>query len=537
MDNQFGKQLSKSVLEIDLQMGELAGGYAALLAFSTANGERRLFVAKEEATRICTQLNTLLGELQKSTKECDKEESRIRKEYQAACQMVIKTKEKDVELKKQYEGLQIQLLQSKDMKPKNLQVLQKKVFEADKSSKKGEADYKAAVEKQNKTRDTYYQLLGGIMGILEKFDRTRVETMKKLMLEYAKLQEGFAASLSEQLEKFGRAIENVNVDRDMQSFISKTKSGNKRPPFEAFEPVDNKIIKQLTLSKFPVDFGARRNTMKKSANLIIPPSGSAIGNVVTGAKTPTVSNSGESSPKLGLSSSSSRKSIGASSAGPLLGLTGSGNGNVSTKNLIGGGNGSTSELKPKQSETSLSSKSQTTDSSKQSSDLGNAGKQQGSETVLKKVSVLYDYDANGPEEVSLKAGDVIQVLDLGEGDGWWSGEVLSTKKRGLFPSNFVTDLVNDTVKQSSSSSSNNGGPGADGALSGKSKNAIALFAYEPQDPMEIPLLEGNVIEVQSFGEDGWWHGKIISGPGNIGRVGLFPSNYVSTVNTEEEDAS
>jgi len=530
MDNQFGKQLSKSVLEIDLQMGELAGGYAALLAFSTANGERRLFVAKEEATRICTQLNTLLGELQKSTKECDKEESRIRKEYQTVCQTVIKSKEKDVELKKQYEALQIQLLQSKDMKPKNLQVLQKKVFEADKSSKKGEADYKAAVEKQNKTRDTYYQLLGGILGILEKFDRTRVETMKKLMFEYSKLQEGFSTSLSEQLEKFGKAIENINTDRDMQSFISKTKSGNKRPPFEAFEPVDNKIIKQLTLSKFPVDFGLRRNTMKKSANLIIPPSSSAAGSVAAGAKTPTLSSNSESSSKPGLSTSSSRKSIGASSGGPLLGLAGS---NVtSMKNVV---NGSTSDLKPKQSETSLLSKSQKTDS-KPSSDSNSSGggKQQASEAVLKKVSVLYDYDANSPEEVSLKAGDVIQVLDLGEGDGWWSGEVLSTKKRGLFPSNFVTDLVNDAVNQNSSDA---GPVTGGGGLSGKPKTAIALFAYEPQDPTEIPLLEGNVIEVQSFGEDGWWHGKIISGPGNIGRVGLFPSNYVSTLNTEEEDAA
>ncbi len=50
------------------------------------------------------------------------------------------------------------------------------------------------------------------------------------------------------------------------------------------------------------------------------------------------------------------------------------------------------------------------------------------------VRALYDYDATTTDELSLKEGNEIQVLDSLDGD-WWIGEYKG--KKGSFPSNYV----------------------------------------------------------------------------------------------------
>ncbi|KAF8942229.1 Proline-serine-threonine phosphatase-interacting protein 2 [Haplosporangium gracile] len=59
--------------------------------------------------------------------------------------------------------------------------------------------------------------------------------------------------------------------------------------------------------------------------------------------------------------------------------------------------------------------------------------------ILFYVRVLYDYDATIPEELSLRAGDILAVLHTRD-DGWWEGNLLDDYRgpmRGLFPSNFT----------------------------------------------------------------------------------------------------
>ena len=48
----------------------------------------------------------------------------------------------------------------------------------------------------------------------------------------------------------------------------------------------------------------------------------------------------------------------------------------------------------------------------------------------------YTYKAEQPDELSLKVGEVIRILDKYSGDeGWWRGEV--DNRVGMFPDNFV----------------------------------------------------------------------------------------------------
>lgn len=51
------------------------------------------------------------------------------------------------------------------------------------------------------------------------------------------------------------------------------------------------------------------------------------------------------------------------------------------------------------------------------------------------VQALYDIDeVEAEDELTFKAGDMIEVLETGE-DGWWKGRLYG--KVGLFPVNYV----------------------------------------------------------------------------------------------------
>nr|CAG8531092.1 8011_t:CDS:10 [Entrophospora candida] len=52
------------------------------------------------------------------------------------------------------------------------------------------------------------------------------------------------------------------------------------------------------------------------------------------------------------------------------------------------------------------------------------------------IKVLYDYEAQVPEELTIKEGDVIEITDRNVADGWWEGKLNGVT--GQFPANYVT---------------------------------------------------------------------------------------------------
>uniref|UniRef100_A0A8C4S294 Osteoclast-stimulating factor 1 n=1 Tax=Erpetoichthys calabaricus TaxID=27687 RepID=A0A8C4S294_ERPCA len=65
---------------------------------------------------------------------------------------------------------------------------------------------------------------------------------------------------------------------------------------------------------------------------------------------------------------------------------------------------------------------------------------------LKYCKVLFPYEAQNEDELTIKEGDIITILWKDCTDaGWWQGEL--NGKRGLFPDNFVKILSQDTEKE------------------------------------------------------------------------------------------
>lgn len=117
-------------------------------------------------------------------------------------------------------------------------------------------------------------------------------------------------------------------------------------------------------------------------------------------------------------------------------------------------------------------------------------------------TALFDYEASGKDELTLRKGDLVEVLSLDSeisGDeGWWAGKV--NNKVGIFPSNYVSFK-----------------PGAYGQLPAAGVvqdlgSAVVVSELEPQavDFNELSLEE--VIGVGGFGKvyRGTWRGELVA---------------------------
>ncbi|XP_077952306.1 SH3 domain-containing kinase-binding protein 1 isoform X4 [Gasterosteus aculeatus] len=156
--------------------------------------------------------------------------------------------------------------------------------------------------------------------------------------------------------------------------------------------------------------------------------------------------------------------------------------------------------------------------------------------------VEFDYEAQRDDELSLAVGDIIVNVRRDDG-GWWEGEL--SGRRGLFPDNFVREIKKEGKRdggQASMSRSDlsNGraSPVSDSSVrSGRKAEQIrkrrckAAFSYAPQHEDELELKIGDVIEIISEVEEGWWEGFV------NGRTGMFPSNFTKVIQTESETSS
>ncbi|XP_012218284.2 SH3 domain-containing kinase-binding protein 1 isoform X2 [Linepithema humile] len=146
--------------------------------------------------------------------------------------------------------------------------------------------------------------------------------------------------------------------------------------------------------------------------------------------------------------------------------------------------------------------------------------------------VEYNYTAQEEDELTLRKGDIITDIRMMLG-GWWEGTLRD--KRGMFPDNFVKMLDSTADNRSSVSGSN-----SETLSSTKSEEVTlrngsgrryckVLFSYDPCNEDELALVPQESIEFLGEVEEGWWRGRL------RGRVGVFPSNFVSQPAPEEQE--
>ncbi|KAF8516330.1 hypothetical protein BU17DRAFT_76670 [Hysterangium stoloniferum] len=135
------------------------------------------------------------------------------------------------------------------------------------------------------------------------------------------------------------------------------------------------------------------------------------------------------------------------------------------------------------------------------------------------ATVLFDFEASSPFEISVSAGETVHLLEVNDGSGWIK-VAGSQGNKGLIPASYVqiADDEGSDVRITSAFE-----PTSNGVLPVR-----ALYNYDAQGPDEIPLVEGGLIELTpgpnggKHYAEGWWEGI-----GPSGQKGIFPSNYVS----------
>ncbi|ROL43121.1 Mitogen-activated protein kinase kinase kinase 11 [Anabarilius grahami] len=116
-------------------------------------------------------------------------------------------------------------------------------------------------------------------------------------------------------------------------------------------------------------------------------------------------------------------------------------------------------------------------------------------------TALFDYEATGKDELTLRKGDLVEVLSLDSeisGDeGWWAGKV--NNKVGIFPSNYVSFKPSTYGKL----------PGS-GVVQDLGPAVVSELEPEAVDFSELSLEE--VIGVGGFGKvyRGTWKGELVA---------------------------
>ena len=73
--------------------------------------------------------------------------------------------------------------------------------------------------------------------------------------------------------------------------------------------------------------------------------------------------------------------------------------------------------------------------------------------MVSKARVLFNYKPAQPDELQLQFGEIINVLDKNlDDEGWWKGEI--NGRVGVFPDNFVEEIVEPNKKTNTSTTSN-----------------------------------------------------------------------------------
>ncbi|XP_027139101.1 SH3 domain-containing protein 19 isoform X1 [Larimichthys crocea] len=130
-----------------------------------------------------------------------------------------------------------------------------------------------------------------------------------------------------------------------------------------------------------------------------------------------------------------------------------------------------------------------------------------------KVQAVHDFNAEGPGELGLRAGDVVTMVEQVDSE-WYRGTCRGSA--GFFPVNYVKVLSNSPKplpeRKAKPPPATVSGP-----------RCVARFDFEGEHTDELSFSEGDVIQLKEFVGQDWARGQI----GNL--TGIFPLNFVEII--------
>lgn len=139
---------------------------------------------------------------------------------------------------------------------------------------------------------------------------------------------------------------------------------------------------------------------------------------------------------------------------------------------------------------------------------GNAGSGSGGGA---QANVKYDFTAAGPGELSVSAGEVLDLVDNDDGSGWV--KLAGPGGTGLVPASYV-DVLFGGMKPGESAK-----PPPPPPSRGSNPKMVALYAYDATAEGQLSIQPQDVITVVQGDSGGWTTGIL------AGKQGIFPTAY------------
>ncbi|XP_048456884.1 SH3 domain-containing protein 19 isoform X2 [Rhincodon typus] len=144
--------------------------------------------------------------------------------------------------------------------------------------------------------------------------------------------------------------------------------------------------------------------------------------------------------------------------------------------------------------------------------------QQLGENRVPHAIVLHDFTADQNDELNLKSGDTVFLVERLDKD-WYSGKCKG--HTGIFPANFVKVIVDLPKGESQESSMKKVACTSASLLRGP--RCVARFDYEGDQADELTFFEGDVIALKEYVCEEWARGQL------KGCSGTFPLNFVEII--------
>ena len=136
------------------------------------------------------------------------------------------------------------------------------------------------------------------------------------------------------------------------------------------------------------------------------------------------------------------------------------------------------------------------------------------------ATVIYPYDADGNDELSVDTGDIVSVLQEDDGSGWTVGRLARNGMTGLVPTSYIK------IQSVSPAAGKKQGPQVPPKRGAKKIQYVeALYNYDADGDDELTIRAGDriILLTDNIEGSGWTEGEL------DGARGVFPTSYVKKI--------
>ncbi|XP_065841924.1 proline-serine-threonine phosphatase-interacting protein 1-like isoform X2 [Oscarella lobularis] len=273
-------------------------------------------------------------------------------------------------------------------KQKQIDDSQKKAESAKQNCQKCDTQYQDSVKTLDEARVMWEREMEICCNAFQELERERVTFLRGVLWRYSNINSQLAVDIDDLYEKLRQQLERCDPEADNNTFVESRKTGSERPP--------------------PIEYENFYTKLSMSLEKKVPSTSTSSGgsNKISG---PISSFSARELPEIPVTPPTDRRDGSSTSSAGVYSMVESGKGD----SLTSGGDYALVGSLP--SSTSSSSRSK-----------------------VRYVLVEYDYEAQGEQELTLRVGDKIEVIDM-EDETWWKGR-RADGREGMFPGTFVSLL-------------------------------------------------------------------------------------------------